>query len=192
MSEPSDAELMSRTRDGDREAFTQLVDRHKDPLVNYLTRLAGCRTRAEDLAQESFLRLFQRAGDYDERGRLQAFLYRIATNLLRSEERRARRWRLLQPFLAGDLNGNGHRAAWSPAAETVLARELRERVAAAVVTLPLQFRVPLVLFEIEGWSYADIARQVGCREGTIKSRIHRGKRRLRAQLAPYWNHGGTP
>ena len=72
----------------------------------------------------------------------------------------------------------------------MLARELRERVAAAVVTLPLQFRVPLVLFEIEGWSYADIARQVGCREGTIKSRIHRGKRRLRAQLAPYWNHGG--
>lgn len=188
MAEPSDAELMAGTRTGSREAFARLVDRHKDPLVNYLTRLTGARERAEDLAQEAFLRLFQRAAAYDEQGKLQAFLYRIATNLLRSEERRARRWRLLQPFLATPSN-NGHHNGWAPAAEPVLAREVRERVAAAVIELPLQFRVPLVLAEIEGWSYADIARQVGCREGTVKSRIHRGKRRLRARLEPYWNGG---
>lgn len=189
MAEPSDAELMSWTREGDREAFARLVDRYKDPLVNYLTRLAGCRSRAEDLAQEAFLRVFQRAADYDEQGKLQAFLYRVATNLLRSEERRARRWRLLEPFLANGST-NGHHAAWAPAAEPVLAREVREQVAAAVTALPLRFRVPLVLFEVEGWSYADIARQVGCREGTVKSRIHRSKLRLRRRLEPYWNHGG--
>jgi RNA polymerase sigma-70 factor (ECF subfamily) len=190
MAEPSDAELMSATRSGSREAFARLVDRHKDGLVNYLTRLTGCRARAEDVAQESFLRLFERAADYEERGKLGAFLFRIATNLVRSEERRSRRWRLLEPLLGGHA-GNGHHPGWTPAAEPVLAREVRERVAAAVTGLPLRFRVPLVLYEVEGWSYADIARQVGCREGTVKSRIHRGRERLRARLAPYWN-GGSP
>jgi RNA polymerase sigma-70 factor (ECF subfamily) len=191
MAEPTDAELMAETRAGSRDAFARLVDRYKDPLVNYLTRLTGRRDRSEDLAQEAFLRLFQRAESYDEQGRLQAFLYRIATNLLRSEQRRARRWRLLQPFLS-DASTNGHQTGWAPAAEPVLAREAREQVAAAVVELPLQFRVPLVLAEIEGWSYADIARQLGCREGTVKSRIHRGKRRLRQRLEPYWNPEGAP
>ena len=59
---PSDAELMARVREGDREAFADLVDRHKDAVVAYLARLTADRDRAEDLAQESFLRLFRAAG----------------------------------------------------------------------------------------------------------------------------------
>ncbi len=99
LEQPSDAELMARVREGDRDAFADLVDRHKDAVVSYLTRLAGSRDRAEDLAQETFLRLFRSTGGYTEQGYLRAFLYRIATNLLRSEERRDRRFRFLMPFL---------------------------------------------------------------------------------------------
>lgn len=178
----TDAELMTATRAGDRESFGRLVDRHKDGLVGYLTRLCGCRERAQDLAQEAFLSLFQHARRYDERGHLKAFLYRIATNRLRSEERLAKRWRGLAPLLVGPDDG----IEAAPAPERVLAGEAQRQLAAAVAELPLRFRVPLVLHEIEGWPYADIARTLGCREGTVKSRIHRGRQRLRDRLAPYF------
>ena len=178
-----DAGLMIRLRTGDRDAFTDLVERHKDAVVNYLTRLTGNRDRAEDLAQETFLRLFRSAGSYTEQGLLRAYLFRIATNLVRSEERRERRLRLLLPFLGG------HRHAEPAAPSGLLRRELHREVAAAVAQLPLRYRVPLVLHEIEGWPYADIARELGCREGTVKSRIHRGRQHLKERLAPYWNGG---
>ncbi|MDX1383948.1 MAG: sigma factor, partial [Thermoanaerobaculia bacterium] len=84
-----------RVKRGDSDAFGALVDRHKDVLVNYLTRLARDRDRAEELAQEAFLRLYQKSSYYRERGQLLPYLMRIATNLLRSEQRRATRWRAL-------------------------------------------------------------------------------------------------
>lgn len=183
---PSDAELMAATREGDRDAFALLVERHKDPLVGYLARLTGCRQRAEDLAQDAFLALYQHAVRYVEQGRLQGLLYRIATNRLRSQERRARRWRLLEPVL---FSRNGHGAEPAPAPQRVLAAEAQRELAAALAELPLAFRVPLVLHEIEGWPYADVARWLGCREGTVKSRIHRGRLRLRERLAPYFEGG---
>jgi len=179
-----DATQMARVRSGDRDAFTDLVDRHKDAVVNYLTRLTGDRDRAEDLAQETFLRLWRSASSYVEQGFLRAFLFRIATNLVRSEERREKRLRLLLPFL-------GRQDHAEPAAPSGLLRqEMHREVSAAVAQLPLRFRVPLVLHEIEGWAYTDIARALGCREGTVKSRIHRGRQHLRERLAPYWQ-GGT-
>jgi RNA polymerase sigma-70 factor (ECF subfamily) len=183
-SSPSDAELMARVRTGDREAFADLVDRHKDAVVNYLARLSGDRDRAEDMAQETFLRLFRAAGSYSEQGYLRAYLFRIGTNLVRSEERRERRFRLLLPFLRREERDE-------PVAPSgLLLQELHREVAGAVAGLPLRFRVPLVLHEIEGWTYEDIARELGCREGTVKSRIHRGRQRLREKLQPYWQ-GGT-
>jgi RNA polymerase sigma-70 factor (ECF subfamily) len=180
----SDAALMSEVLCGDRAAFTCVVDRHKDAVVNYLTRLTGDRDRAEDLAQETFLRLFRATGDsprYREQGLLRAYLFRIATNLVRSEERRAKRLRLLLPFLGGRQHDE------PAAASGMLLQEMHQQVAVALAGLPLRFRVPLVLHEIEGWSYGDIARELSCREGTVKSRIHRGRQHLRQRLEPYWN-----
>jgi RNA polymerase sigma-70 factor, ECF subfamily len=179
-----DAGLMDRVRAGDRDAFSDLVDRHKDAVVNYLTRLTGNRDRAEDLAQETFLRLFRSAGGYTEQGLLRAYLFRIATNLVRSEERREKRLRLLMPF----LRGGRHSEPTAPSG--LLRQELHREVSSAVAQLPLRYRVPLVLHEIEGWAYSEIARELGCREGTVKSRIHRGRQQLKERLAPYWN-GGT-
>lgn len=184
LEQPSDAELMARVREGDRDAFADLVDRHKDAVVSYLTRLTGHRDRAEDLGQETFLRLFRAARGYNEQGYLRAYLFRIATNLVRSEERREKRLRLLLPFLPR----NGHQA--ESATPGLLRQELHREVEAAVAALPLDYRVPLVLHEIEGWSYVDIAQELGCREGTVKSRIFRGRQRLKEKLEPYWK-GGT-
>ena len=120
--EASDADLMAQVRAGDREAFADLVDRHKDAVVNYLTRLTGNRDRAEDLGQETFLRLYRSAAGYVEQGYLRAYLFRIATNLVRSEERRERRQRLLLPLLGGDPDRSEPLAALRPAAPGAAAR----------------------------------------------------------------------
>lgn len=183
----SDGALMAAAGQGDRVAFGVLVRRHENGLVSYLARLSGSRDRAEDLAQEAFLRLWSVATRYRDRGQLTAYLYRIATNLLRSEERRARRWR----FLSLGFIAMGERGDAVPAMSTgdelaadgkLLAEERRSRLTAAVARLPLPFRVPLVLAEIEDWPLAEIAALVGCSEGTIKSRLFRARRRLRETL----------
>jgi RNA polymerase sigma-70 factor (ECF subfamily) len=186
--QPTDSELMASVARGDREAFATLVERHKGAVTAYMGRLTGDRDRAEELAQETFVRLFQAASGYREQGRLLPYLFRIGTNLLRSEERRRRRWQLLAPMIGGG-NGHGHAHAPCPAEEAVLRDELQRRVRQELARLPFRFRVPLVLFELEEWSYADIAGVLGCREGTVKSRIHRGRDRLREALAPYWAEG---
>jgi RNA polymerase sigma-70 factor (ECF subfamily) len=184
MSEPADAELMARMQAGDLQALGVLVDRHKDAMVNYLARLSGSRDRGEDLAQETFLRLYQAAGAYREEGRLLPYLYRIATNLLRGEERRERRRRLLLV----SFSSNGHDP--EPGAQARLLRaEMHRQVARALRQVPLRYRVPLVLHGVEDWPYQAIAELLGCREGTVKSRIHRGRELLRRRLAPYWNGG---
>ena len=180
-----DARLMAAVRAGSREAFAELVDRHKDRLVAYLGRLTGSRDRAEDLAQEAFLRLYESAGSYDERGRLGSLLFSIAVNLLRSEERRRRRWRMLTPFLAQPSPAHGVPPAEGAHAR-LLRRELGRELQAALAELPLRYRVPLVLYEIEEWTYDEIGRHLGCQPGTVKSRIHRGRRRLKERLAPHW------
>jgi len=177
-----DGELLQRSRDGDAEAFGELVDRYKDLMVNYLPRLTGSRDRADDVAQEAFVRFYRNLDRYHERGTLVAYLLSIATNLVRSAERRRRRWELLQPLF---FSGNGHRPAASPQA-AVLAGEEQREVTRALAQIELTFRAPLVLREIEGLSYQEIAAAVGCNEGTVKSRLHRGRQLLRDQLEPFW------
>lgn len=179
MDERTDAELMERVREGDRDAFGALVDRHKDALVSYLARVTGHRERGEELAQEAFVRLYRSAGTYAEQGKLAGLLYRIALNLLRTEERRARRFRtvaLLLPFRT-------HSGADQE--EGLLRDETQRLLARELARLPLAFRVPLVLRDLQDWSYEDIARLLECPEGTVKSRISRARQLLRERLAPH-------
>jgi RNA polymerase sigma-70 factor (ECF subfamily) len=182
----SDDRLVALGLAGDRAAWGELVERHEDALVNTLTRLTGDRAVAEDLAQETFLRLIERGASYRPQGKLRAYLYRIAINLQRSRERRRRRW---QALVARFLSVNGSRPE-PTAAAGLLARERDRRVADAVARLPHRLRAPIVLYNVEGWSYREIAAALGCREGTVKSRIHRGRRLLRRELAPYWRGEG--
>ena len=176
----SDGELLALARNGDDDSFAVLVDRYKNPLVNYLTSLVRDRERAEDLAQESFLRLYERGGGYREEGHLQAYIFRIATNLLRSQERRKVRWDRIKTLI---FTPDSHRSE-AVQEERLLRSETSERLRLAIAALPLHYRAPLVLHEIDGWRYREICEALGCREGTIKSRIHRGRQLLKEQLQP--------
>jgi RNA polymerase sigma-70 factor (ECF subfamily) len=176
-----DAALMAAVRAGERDAFATLVERHKDTVVNYLTRLTADRDRAEDLAQETFIRLW-RAPHYDEQGKLLPFLFRIATNLVRTEERRARRWRLIAAVLPHVPTPAAVPAHGTDPAAAAERREVRGRLVRAIAALPLNYRVPLVLRDVEDMSYDEIAAALGCPEGTVKSRINRARTLLREQL----------
>jgi len=185
---PSDGALLEAARAGDTSAFAELIDRHKDSLVSYLTRIAGRTDEAEDLAQDAFLRLYERSQGYREEGKLKSYLFSIATNLVRSRERQRRRREALRSvFLHNTI---GHRTP--PAQQRgLLGRELQHQLEAASAELPLRYRTAFVLFEVEGWSYRQICDLTGCREGTVKSRIHRARRWLRERLEPYWKRGLT-
>jgi RNA polymerase sigma-70 factor (ECF subfamily) len=182
-----DGQLMSRVQAGDRDAFAALVERHQNPLVRYLTALTRDRGRAEEIAQDAFVRLFENSRRYEERGQFVPYLFRIATNLLRTEDRTRRRRELL--LRAFSTNGDAETSHDESPQTRCLSDELGARVSEALSTLPLRYRSPLLLREMEGWSYTDIARALSCGEGTVKSRIHRGRERLRRALEPYWNGG---
>jgi RNA polymerase sigma-70 factor (ECF subfamily) len=180
----TDDALMERVRLGDEEAFASIVDRYKDSLVNYLTHLARSRDRAEEIAQDAFVRLFDNAARYRDSERLGPYLFRIATNLLVSAIRRERRWGLLLPRFAAS---NTRTVPWPDAA--LFESEIQRQVSAALARLPIKYRAPLLLYEIEEWSYEDIAAALGLRLGTVKSRISRARETLRRQLAPWWIQG---
>ena len=179
--EQADGILMQRVREGDESAFAEIDDRYKNPLVNYLTHLVRSRDRAEEVAQDAFVRLYQSSARYREQEKLGPYLYRIATNLVVSEARRARRWTLLLPR----LNASTTRSTHAPDS-ALLSTEIQRRVNEAIESLPLKYRAPLVLCEIEEWSYEAIAQALGCRMGTVKSRIFRARDLLRRRLAPWW------
>jgi RNA polymerase sigma-70 factor (ECF subfamily) len=181
---PSDSELMTRARSGDSDGLRMLIDRHKDPMVNYLTRMTGSRSRAEELAQESFVRLYTAPPQVDNGASIAPWLYRVATNLLRSEERRARAVRRLAwlPWWREPVsNGIGDQES------RLLADEAQRQTQAALAELPLALRAPLVLREIQGLAYEQIAVALGCPVGTVRSRLNRGRALLRRRLACYWN-----
>jgi RNA polymerase sigma-70 factor, ECF subfamily len=180
----SDDVLMARVLEGDDDAFGEIVDRYKDSLINYLTHLVRSRDRAEEVAQDAFVRLYRNASRYRERERLGSYLYRIATNLVISEARREKRWSLLLPRFHASV----HESTPAPDAN-LLVDEIRKEVTSALGRLPIKYRAPIVLYEIEEWPYDEIAKAFDVPVGTVKSRISRGRQLLRRYLAPWWIGG---
>jgi RNA polymerase sigma-70 factor (ECF subfamily) len=175
--------VASRLREGDPELFAEIVAEHQGALLGYLQKMTHCPDRAQELAQEAFVRLFTGRAHYREQGLLSAYLFRIATNLLRTQERRKTRWRRIEPLVRAGFGGS------VPSPQRDLeSRETSDLVAEAIASLPLKFRAPLVLREIEGWSYAEVAAALECQEGTVKSRVSRAKVRLKRQLSAVWNN----
>ncbi len=184
MERETDGALIRRTCAGDGEAFAIFVDRYKDSLVNYLTHLTRSRDRAEELAQDAFVRFYQNASRCRNEERLGPYLYRIGTNLATSQARRDLSWLRLLPR----LTAMQPRSA-PPADRSLMSDEVQQKVREALERLPLKFRAPLVLFEIEEWSYDEIARALGCRVGTVKSRIWRARELMRIELESWWIGG---
>ena len=188
----TDAALMERVRGGETEAFEPLVRRYQQRLFGYFLNATADASTAADLAQETFVRVFRAAPRYRESGRFEAWLFRIAANLARSDaRRRVLRRRLFVPESPEDEgpipnpppDGSGPDNPDDPE-NAARASEVREALRRALPRVPPVFREAVLLRDVEGWSYREIAEMLGIEEGTVKSRAHRGRKRLRELLSP--------
>ena len=187
----SDHALLEGTLAGDEDAFAELVSRYRNQITSYIYRMTNDYDGAVDLAQETFVRVYRAAGRYQTTHAFSTYIYRIATNLAISELRKRKRRRLVS--LTGLLvGGEGEEARdfdapdERPLQDTNLVdTETRRVVKKAISTLPEKYRAPLVLRDVEGKSYDEIAQILSTSEGTVKSRINRARNFLREKMRNY-------
>ncbi len=188
----SDHSLLEATRTGDEDAFAELVSRYRNQITSYIYRMTNDYDGAVDLAQETFVRLYRAADRYQTTHAFSTYIYRIATNLAISELRKRKRRRLIS--LTGFFQpGDGTEAReLNPVDERPLQdlelvdAERRLAVQRAIATLPEKYRAPLILRDVEGRSYDEIARILDTSEGTVKSRISRARGFLREKMRAYF------
>ena len=181
-----DGELVERWQGGDIQAFETLVRRHEARIFRMLFRMLGTREEAEDATQETFLSLHRHGHRFRREARFSTFLYRVAANAALNRRRSLGRARTRQQALAVRQAG-GTDLPSSPRDPEGAARgaEVQMAVQAALATLPPDLRMAVVLYDIEGQSYREIADALEIPEGTVKSRIHRGRQALREELRAY-------
>lgn len=174
---------MRRAARGDQDAFTVLYRRHQAALYRFALRMTGQTWAAEEIVQDVFMTLLRVWKKYEpERGALGAFLFGIARNhILKHSERAPREISLDQ--LNGSNSGLLSSAvdSFSPP-QWAEQQQRAERVRAAVLELPVEFREAVVLCELEELSYEEAAQLLGCPIGTIRSRLHRGRTLLLTKL----------
>ncbi|HEX2251974.1 MAG TPA: sigma-70 family RNA polymerase sigma factor [Thermoanaerobaculia bacterium] len=178
-----DLELAERHRYGDGDAFAEVYRSYETPVYNLALRMAGDPEEARDLTQEVFLRVFRHLGKFRGRSSLKTWIYRVAINHCRS---RLGRRRLPQSSLTGP-EGDAGRDLPDPnrgPEERAVARDERRVLEEALAALPVAFREAVVLRDIEGLAYDEIAQVLGVRPGTVRSRIARGREHLRRALEP--------
>jgi RNA polymerase sigma-70 factor, ECF subfamily len=184
--ERTDEELFAAYQQGDAGAFELLLRRHRGPLFTFLLRMLGHRERAEDLAQETFLRIIKGAQAWEHRARFQTWLFTIARNLCADAGRRDR-FRKADSLDAEGPDGE------APLVDTVIGNEidpargaesaiLRPLLQKALMALPVEQREVFILREQSGVAFKEIAEILGVNENTVKSRMRYAIEALRKAL----------
>jgi RNA polymerase sigma-70 factor (ECF subfamily) len=173
--------LVPALRRGDEGAYRELIERYKGMVYGIALRIIGDQTEADDIAQETFVRVYERVGGFRGRSKLSTWIYRIALNLSLERRRNIRRaaevsWEALAARESAPADP-------APTPEEAAARASEaEAVRAAIDRLPERYRVPLVLCYMEELSLAQAAEIVGITEGGMKTRLHRARRMLLRRL----------
>jgi RNA polymerase sigma-70 factor (ECF subfamily) len=170
-------ELIAASLGGDRGAFGALVLRYRKLVLGVAYRICGDGDLAEDVAQETFVRAWEKLGTFRLEGNWGGWICRIASNLTVDALRRQRP--------STDLASVSVVAPGQRPESHVLRDERVAAVRSAILHLPVHLRVALVLREYEGLSYAEIAQSLDIPLGTVKSRLNDARRRLSEELAPY-------
>lgn len=183
--EDPDHDLVKSWQAGDEGAFEQLVRRHENKVFRLLLRMMGNREEAEDVSQETFLSLHRHGHRFRGEARFSTFVYRVASNAALNRRRtlgrnRARIQKLAVRQAAGDDLPYSPRNPEDATGGVEISAEVRR----ALDSLKPALRLPVLLYDIEGLAYGEIAEVLGVAEGTVKSRIHRARQALRVQLAP--------
>lgn len=183
----SDHELIDAVRGGDDDAFAEIVGRYRNPITNYLYRFLNDYEEAVDLAQETFVRVYFAIDRYHTGFAFSTYIYKIATNLAISELRKRKRRTILSLtglFQKEDEVPEEFQPPDSrPLQDEAMVDNERDRtVTKAIAALPPKYRIPIILRDIEGLSYDEIAAVMGLGLGTTKSRINRARNLLKDKL----------
>lgn len=180
------ARLVPRVWANDRAAFDRLVESSHRHAYNIAFRLTGNHADADDLTQESFLRAYRFFDRYNPSMPFENWLYRIMSRVFIDEIRKKPKYKtqsLDQPLQAGDSGGADVMLEIpdfeSDPQQMVLSQALDEHLQTALNALPNEFRIAVILADIEGLSYEEIAEAMSCSTGTVRSRLHRGRKLLR-------------
>lgn len=190
--EMNDEELLAAFQQGDAGAFERLLRRHRGPLYTFLVRMLGDKERAEDLAQETFLRIVKGAATWEQRAKFQTWLYTIARNLCVDQSRRDKFRRT--DSLDETQGGPGAEEEGAPLVDQVAgtgpgpdraaeSARLRPVLQRALLGLPAEQREVFILREQAGVPFKEIAEMVGVNENTVKSRMRYALEGLRKALA---------
>lgn len=190
----TDEQLMLSVKEGDRDAFEILTERHYSHTLNFIYRFVKDWQLAEDLCQETFIRLWRSVPTYRPLAKFRTFLYHIAKNVCLKQlakEQRTPHFESLDAAFDEDYEGD-YRPIATAIADThyspetiVIARETRATIHAAINKLSKEQQVVFQLTELEGLSYQEVADIVQCPIGTVASRKNAAIRHLRKMLAPY-------
>ncbi len=182
-SEEADREAMRRLSSGDDLALNELMERWKQPLINYLFRHLGHEHEAVDLAQETFVRIYENRLRYRADGKFSSWLFTIATNLYRNHVR----WKSRHPTVSLSEPSATDQGLQIPdssltSEETVLKKERHREVWHALQELPSDLKTSLILFEFEDKSHQEIAQILSCTKKAVETRIYRARKILQEKL----------
>jgi RNA polymerase sigma-70 factor (ECF subfamily) len=192
-----DAALMLRVKRGDRVAYAGLVDKYKQPVMNFIYRSLRDETEAEDLAQNVFLQVYKSRSRYKQTAKFSTWLFTIARNLCLNEIRRRSRHpaESLEETHAENEDQPQRqyedKTVFLPT-ENVLHGELAGKIEEALAELPENQRTAILLCRQEELSYEEIAEVLNCSLSATKSLIHRGRETLKEKLKPYLRTGDWP
>jgi RNA polymerase sigma-70 factor (ECF subfamily) len=170
--------LIKRFIDGDESTFKILMLKHKDKVRNLVFLTMGNRELVDDLSQEVFISVFNKLKFFRFESQFTTWLYRITVNKCKDHLRKIKIRSIFIPIKDTDENIGG----FSKPSENI---DVKEVVQAAIEKLPEKLKVPLVMREMDGLSYKEIADQLNCEVGTIKSRIFRARETLKIFLQPF-------
>ena len=187
LQELRDEDLIVKVQEGDRRAFDEIVARYKGRLYSFILRMVKDPTTADELTQETLIRVFIHAEKYREIARFSTWIFTIATNLVRNTMRkRSRRPRLLSLNPAPEEN----EAIIDPPDPTadpsrgIEGEELGDLIAQATSKIPEKYRIPFLLREVEELTYEEIQQVTGLKLGTVRSRINRARNKFRQLIKP--------
>ncbi len=186
----SDSDLVVRFLEGETRRFQELVDRYEQRMVNFIQRSIGDRQRAEDLAQETFIRVYRHIHRFDTSRKFSTWIYTIASNLAKNELRNRSRSPLVLFQRLTSSWDDDHRplqfedSSMSPD-DMYHKRNLQELVEKAAEQLPPHHREVFILREMEGKSYEEIAEITDTQLGTVKSRLNRARNSFAEIIGPW-------
>jgi len=188
-----DLEWVQRSQDGDQEAFSELVRKYQKRVYYLADGMLGNREDALDIAQEAFLKAFRSLKGFQGGGGFYTWLYRIAYNLSIDFMRKEWRKKNLEYRDNQDLTEEEDPVIRVPSSshpgQEMAQKELNRVIMDAIQSLPEEHRSVILLREMEGLSYEDIAKTLRIRKGTVMSRLHYARQELQKNLMPYIKEG---